>query len=390
MVTIQEYLDKKYPTKEDKEEARIIDGERILIDNEERVEGGRLDLSDYTELEEIIIIPLNNKGTSFTIFKTPLEELILGNNPELKKIVCLGVSLKSLDLSHCPKLAELICDDYLFGREKIKGVEKTSISRFAFNYENCGGGLSCMVYNSKDPKFIWEAFVETYKNIFPEMRLISIKDLKKLVDKVNETTIKDEKFLKRIAPNGKFKEGRDTYYWILDQIANNILVRCLIVQNRLYEGKNEESEEYEWKLERLVKKTEKKYKIIPKDSDDFSYERRKEKVEKVINGDLELLSKLQDLSYLAPKFNFSKNPQLVLKEVNKLKEESDEKLQIEREEIEKALQKSQEWKERQIKEITEQKDQQIDELQKQINQLQSQLANLQVEQQAQIEIPPKK
>ncbi|KLL02995.1 MAG: hypothetical protein MRERV_58c009 [Mycoplasmataceae bacterium RV_VA103A] len=70
---------------------------------------------------------------------------------------------------------------------------------------------------------------------------------------------------------------------------------------------------------------------------------------------------MQNLPYLKPEFNFSKNPQLVLKEINQLKT----KLLIEREEFAKFQEKSTEYSLKQVEEIKK-RDQKIVELQEKL------------------------
>jgi hypothetical protein len=50
---------------------------------------------------------------------------------------------------------------------------------------------------------------------------------------------KEEKKLEAIAET-KFSYGGEFEYYVLDQICNRILARMIILQNRLYEGKDEE------------------------------------------------------------------------------------------------------------------------------------------------------
>lgn len=78
-----------------------------------------------------------------------------------------------------------------------------------------------------------------------------------------------------------------------------------------------------------------------------------------------------------------KAAKLTKSEEDRLINQSQEKLAIEREEFAKTLEKSKEWRERQIKEITEKKDQKIKDLTKRIAELESQLT------QSQIQLSPK-
>ncbi|CAG8706310.1 5533_t:CDS:1, partial [Scutellospora calospora] len=60
MTTLQEYLNQKYPTKEDREKVKEIDVYKInKVEGscafDKILDGGKLDLSEYTRLEIIMI-----------------------------------------------------------------------------------------------------------------------------------------------------------------------------------------------------------------------------------------------------------------------------------------------------------------------------------------------
>ena len=117
------------------------------------------------------------------------------------------------------------------------------------------------------------------------MKLINIDDLTKIIQQINQEAANSEEFLGKICPGEKEKfieKEKGNYYLISDQLANTILARCLIIQNRLYEGKDEE---YEKHLENLAQKRLKCYLMNPKNPEASLYEGRKERVNKVIKGD---------------------------------------------------------------------------------------------------------
>jgi len=74
MVTLQKYLDGKFVDKQDVRKININDDAEEVIKNELRsVDGGELDLTAYSNLEELII--------DSNYLKTPLTKLVLGNQP---------------------------------------------------------------------------------------------------------------------------------------------------------------------------------------------------------------------------------------------------------------------------------------------------------------------
>jgi len=104
MATLQEYLNSKYPMKEEKEKVREIDAYKINEERKkqgitEKLEGGELDLSEFVKVEKV-----NVYGS---YLNSLLAKLILGNNPNLTDLKCSISQLTSLDLSHCPNLTYL-------------------------------------------------------------------------------------------------------------------------------------------------------------------------------------------------------------------------------------------------------------------------------------------
>src|SRR5688572_18835401 len=122
------------------------------------------------------------------------------------------------------------------------------------------------------------------------MKLIKTEDLDNLVNQLNKETIKDENFLKQFCNEKIVKSKKGKFYLILDCLANQFLARCLVVQNRLAQGKSEEYEKY---LIEMAQKAECQA-MNPQESQNFLYKDRSERVKKVLEKDNELLERLQD------------------------------------------------------------------------------------------------
>src|SRR5688572_27279216 len=120
------------------------------------------------------------------------------------------------------------------------------------------------------------------------MELIKTEDLDSLANQLNKETTKDESFLKQFCNEKIVKGKKGKFYLILDCLANQLLARCLVVQNRLVQGKNEE---YEKHLIEMAQKAECQT-MNPQDPQNFLYKDRIERVKKVLAGDNELLKKL--------------------------------------------------------------------------------------------------
>jgi len=107
MTTLQEYLNQKYPTREDKERVKRIDIDDINEERKvqgiitEKLAGGALDLSEYMNVEGV-----NVDGYCLSL---KLTKLILGNKPKLTGLSCPRNQLTSLDLSNYPNLVALSC-----------------------------------------------------------------------------------------------------------------------------------------------------------------------------------------------------------------------------------------------------------------------------------------
>jgi hypothetical protein len=79
MTTLQEYLNNQYPTKEDKEAVTKISTSEIT----KPLEGGELDLKEFTNLEAVIITNLTTPLTKIEVDGLlHLKELILPDKPK--------------------------------------------------------------------------------------------------------------------------------------------------------------------------------------------------------------------------------------------------------------------------------------------------------------------
>jgi hypothetical protein len=103
MKTLQEFIENKFVEKyKSKERVKIIDINEHLnrvfkeIANKE-IEGGKLDLSDYPNLERLRV--------NSDCLKNSLTELLLNNNPNLKTLVITNSpNLTSINISGCSNL----------------------------------------------------------------------------------------------------------------------------------------------------------------------------------------------------------------------------------------------------------------------------------------------
>jgi hypothetical protein len=130
MTTLQEYLNDKYPTKEDKENV-----EKIVVDYDnplKEIDGGELDLSEYPNLWEIKIVR--------QCLKSFLTKLELGNKYKLVHLSCRQNRLTNLDVSNCPNLEELYCGYNLLTNLNLNKCPK--LSNLFFN-DNQLTSLDC-------------------------------------------------------------------------------------------------------------------------------------------------------------------------------------------------------------------------------------------------------
>jgi len=133
MTTLQEYLNNKYPTPEDKEKVTKISTAEIT----EPLEGGELDLREFKNLEEVIITNLTTPLTKIEVDGLiHLKELIL---PEKKEETAeekklyeeLGISEDTNQkkvVQEVKRLAELKGVQVHF-EEKKEGTESTETNQ---------------------------------------------------------------------------------------------------------------------------------------------------------------------------------------------------------------------------------------------------------------------
>lgn len=135
MVTFQEYLDNKYPTKEEKEQAKEITTTWNWNATKE-LDGGELDLSEYPDLEKVEIcggllksklVSLNVNSCSnltvLNIFSNQLTHLDLSNCARLKELNCSYNLLTELSLNPQAKLKRLDIKDNNFSEQDLDFLE---------------------------------------------------------------------------------------------------------------------------------------------------------------------------------------------------------------------------------------------------------------------------
>ncbi|CAG8592538.1 36329_t:CDS:2, partial [Racocetra persica] len=113
-IEFQEWLNKTCLSVEDKEKVKeiIIDENNPL----EEIDGGKLDLREYPNLETLII-----DGEEL---KSKLISLNVSKCLNLKRVYCYGNQLTKLDLTNLPKLEELICSD-----NRLTSLDLTNLNR---------------------------------------------------------------------------------------------------------------------------------------------------------------------------------------------------------------------------------------------------------------------
>lgn len=116
MTTLQEYLDQKYPTREEKEKVIKIDVQKINGKRErkgiiEKLEGDKLDLREYKNVKRLNINKYfeNYFDNDNINLRTPITELNVNGCTSLQGVDCSNNSLASLDLSSCVELKKLCC-----------------------------------------------------------------------------------------------------------------------------------------------------------------------------------------------------------------------------------------------------------------------------------------
>jgi|SRR6185312_3945024 len=124
MATLQEYLDNKYPTREDKEKIEEINSNKIYKERKSQtitklLKGGKLDLREFVNIKEVVLHENN--------LKTPITELYLDACANLNKLCCQCNKLTSVDfLNHlsCPEKLKVL---QLFNNN----IESTDIKIFS-------------------------------------------------------------------------------------------------------------------------------------------------------------------------------------------------------------------------------------------------------------------
>jgi hypothetical protein len=124
MVTLQEYLDQKYPTKEDKEKVKEIASHKICGERKSQgitklLKGGKLDLRGFVNIEEVLLHEDS--------LRTPITELYLGTCANLSKLCCQCNKLTSVDF-----LNQLSCPEELKVLQLFNNnIESTDIKIFS-------------------------------------------------------------------------------------------------------------------------------------------------------------------------------------------------------------------------------------------------------------------
>lgn len=248
--TLQEYLDNKCPTKADKEKVREVLIEKINQERDglELLEGGELDLREYVNIDWI-----NIDGE---LLKTPLVKINLE------------------------------------GLEKVKGYCYLLNNSFDFSQAKTLWDYKFL------PKYDYKYSKKTGYSAFS---LIKVEELNSFAYRLNEDNWQDPNFIKHFGigkGNIEFlkvnsEEMSQVVYTLLDNLANQIIARCVIISNRLTHGTDNEDESKIMELALGFQKCDEIEKTL-KETD-----RRKIKglVDKVLAGDKELASRLQKLPW---------------------------------------------------------------------------------------------
>ncbi|CAI2161449.1 10358_t:CDS:10 [Funneliformis geosporum] len=246
MISIQEYLETEYPTKEDKQKVRVINvsyyssrfrEKQIEIDNVLT----EIDLREFKNVERI-----NVCGRNFSVLD------ITGCD----KIISLRLNCL-LDRKHNSE--EMIFAYPKQKREnlfyKVKGYTKELAWRIWINY----------FVRNYDVGKIGDAEYHLKMG-----RLISLSNISCIID---DTTV--------------------------DNLGNKIIARNLIIANRLADGIDKD---YENRIIEASEEAGRCDKMNPKEG--FSLQDYQEGVDRALACNLELLKNLQDLPYLTPKYKF--------------------------------------------------------------------------------------
>ncbi|CAI2199048.1 12354_t:CDS:2, partial [Funneliformis geosporum] len=117
MTTLQEYLNQKYPSQEDKEKVEVINTYRDISNSKRnKLKEGNLDLSEYPNLTKLEI-----DGSELS---EKLTNLNLGPKPKLREFYCPNNHLSNLDLTNCPVLEKLDCSNNQLTELDISQLKK--------------------------------------------------------------------------------------------------------------------------------------------------------------------------------------------------------------------------------------------------------------------------
>ena len=261
----------------------------------------------YSEETKAFVTTLNIKegleGHLSLVGFERLKLLVFGEFWSYDEEEWKGCSISSIDIKGSPNLnfISLRANFPLSLLDNIKGLENTSLTKLSI-YDG-------LLSNSKDPNYIWNTLMRLYEKFFPEMALIDVRDLENdfFLQLTENSNYDNVNFLEQLCPEGpeikNFVPTKQntviisTVYWICDIICNRILARMIILQNRLYEGKDEE---WEKKIENLslLKKMNIVSSICPKHDQAAYIPTRKKLCDKLHEGDPELVGRVRDLPWI--------------------------------------------------------------------------------------------
>jgi hypothetical protein len=214
MVTLQEWLEERYPTKEDKEKVTII---RSLSAEGEQKEGGKLDLGEFVGLKVLVI-----NGNSL---KTPLTDINLSNCANLMRLNCWNNNLTSIDFLNtlpCPeKLEEL--EIY---NNNIQPTDIAFFSKFVNSIVLRIGTMEEPLKRGKRNKFYGS--LESYKNL---NKLYSICIEATDVDRGLEFL--PEHLVKASSKTTKKFSNTSGGYYRLECSPHNTNAKCKAIQDEL-------------------------------------------------------------------------------------------------------------------------------------------------------------
>jgi hypothetical protein len=360
VITLQKWLNKEYPNKEQLEQIVIK-----FSDFQGKDEEHLLSLKNYPKLKEIKINEkeIYDKNRWYT--RSPLTKLEISDCPELESLICSNNSLTVLKISNCPQIEEFDCNwnrltdlkelDNFLNPEKLTRLVLSSndfppqnltifskyinLKELFIDNNSFTGSLEPLKHiNGLKRLFITNTDLDSGIEYLPD----KIRDFRCLADALGKgKKVKAiEKELYKVRGQGFIENYAD----LLPIWKKPHLKETLFAQPHLFTDPNTKDE---W-IEALNTKMD-------------QIENELQKTE--LSGEI--------ISELKGKLAILKLAKVFLEKITTLEAE----LQMEREEAEKALIKAQEWRERQIKEIKEQKNKEIKNLQEKVEQLASQLAN---------------